>query len=144
MKSEAEKAVPTLLKYADYNPSIADTSLAMCQLREELFAEGDPLETPAVSLVRFPMKRAADAYNRIAEEYPLAALYVLPLAYRLRVLFAWNLRELFHFIQLRSAKQGHFFCRRIAQQVYSEVERIQPMLARYIRVDQPDYQLGRL
>jgi Thymidylate synthase complementing protein len=77
------------------------------------------------------MERAADAHNRIAEAYPLAAQYVLPLAYRIRVLFTWNLRELFHIIQLRSAKQGHFSCRRIAQQVYSEVERIQPTRALY-------------
>lgn len=144
MKSEAEKVVPTLLKYADYNPYLADTSLAMCQLREELFAEGDPLETPAESLVCFPTERAADAHNRIVEAYPLEAQYVLPLAYRIRVLFTWNLRELFHFIQLRSAKQGHFPCRGIAQRVYGEIERVHPALAPYIRVDQSDYQLGRL
>ena len=90
------------------------------------------------------MVQAADAYNRIAEEYPLEAQYVLPLAYRIRVLFTWNLRELFHFIQLRSAKQGHFSYRRIAQQVYAEIERVHPALARYIRVDHADYQLGRL
>ena len=90
------------------------------------------------------MERAADAYNRIAEEYPLEAQYVLPLAYRMRVLFTWNLRELFHFIQLRSAKQGHFSYRGIAQQVYAEIERVHPALARYIRVDQAEYQLGRL
>jgi thymidylate synthase ThyX len=69
---------------------------------------------------------------------------VLPLAYRMRVLFTWNLRELYHFIQLRSAKQGHFSYRRIAQQVYGEIERVHPTLARYIRVDLGDYQLGRL
>ena len=90
------------------------------------------------------MQRAADAYNHLAEEYPLEAQYVLPLAYRMRVLFTWNLRELCHFIQLRSAKQGHFSYRRIAQQVYAEIERVHPALARYIRVDQADYQLGRL
>jgi thymidylate synthase ThyX len=235
---------------------MAETDQAMCQLSEELFAKGHPLETPAVSLVRFPvdaeeqlaaaivygytgvswlqvvervgklspearariideylrrrgphdqplralehlyytfdivldygayrdiqrhrmatqtrqrlstrygysvlddvvaygfgdtfqacMERAAHAYNRIVEDYPLDAQYVLPLAYRIRVLFTWNLRELFHFIQLRSAKQGHFSYRRIAQQVYGEIERVHPALARYIRVDQSDYQLGRL
>ncbi len=74
----------------------------------------------------------------------MEAQYVLPLAYRVRVLFTWNLRELFHFIQLRSAKQGHFSYRRIAQQVYAEIERVHPALARYIRVDHADYQLGRL
>jgi len=256
LKHEAEKVVPTLLKYADYNAYVAETDQAIRQLSQDSLAEGDHLETPAVTLVRFPedaeeqlaaailygytavswlqiveqvgklsaearariideylhrrgphdqplralehlyytfeivldygayrdiqrhrmatqtrqplstrygysvpgdlvayglgdafrtcMEQAADAYNRIAEEYPLEAQYVLPLAYRTRVLFTWNLRELFHFIQLRSAKQGHFSYRRIAQQVYAEIERVHPALARYIRVDQADYQLGRL
>jgi thymidylate synthase ThyX len=256
IKHEAEKVVPTLLKYARYNPYLAETDQAMRQLGEELFAAGDPLETPAVTLVRFPvdaeeqlaaailygytaiswlqvvervgklgaearrriideylqrqgahdqplralehlyytfdivldygayrdiqrhrmatqtrqdlstchgysmpddlvayglgdifhqcMARAADAYNRISEEFPLEAQYVLPLAYRIRVLFTWNLRELSHFIQLRSAKQGHPSYRRIAQQVYGEIERVHPALARYLRVDLADYQLGRL
>ena len=255
-KIEAEKVVPTLLKYADRSPYIEATEQAMRQLGRELFAVGDPLETPTVSLVRFPvdaeeqlaaailygytggswlqvlervgklgaearerivneylrrrgphdqplralehlyytfdivldygafrdiqrhriatqtrqqlstrygyavpddivayglgevfqacMERAAEAYNGIAAEHPLEAQYVLPLAYRIRVLFTWNLRELFHFIQLRSAKQGHFSYRRIAQQVYGEIARVHPALARYIRVDRADYQLGRL
>jgi thymidylate synthase ThyX len=90
------------------------------------------------------MARAAAAHGRIAEDYPLEASYVLPLAYRIRVLFTWNLRELFHFIQLRSAKQGHFSYRRIAQLVYGEIEGRHPTVARYIGVDLTDYQLGRL
>jgi thymidylate synthase ThyX len=90
------------------------------------------------------MARAADTYNRIAEEHPLEAQYVLPLAYHVRVLFTWNLRELCHFIQLRSGKQGHPSYRQVAQQVYREIERVHPALARYIRVDLADYQLGRL
>jgi thymidylate synthase ThyX len=90
------------------------------------------------------MTRAADAYTHIAGDFPVEAPYVLPLAYRLRVLITWNLRELFHFIQLRSAKQGHASYRSIARQVYREIERVHPLLARYIRVDLADYQLGRL
>jgi thymidylate synthase ThyX len=90
------------------------------------------------------MARAADAYSRIAEEYPLEAQYVLPLAYHVRILFTWNLRELCHFIQLRSGKQGHPSYRQIAQQLYREIERVHPALARYIRVDLAAYQLGRL
>jgi thymidylate synthase ThyX len=256
MKHEAEKVVPTLLKYADYNPYMAETDEAMRQLGRELCVGGDSAETAAVTLVRFPldaeeqlaaailygyaqapwaqvverigklsaeqreriieaylhrrgphdqplralehlyytfdivldygayrdiqrhrmatqtrqelstrygysvpedlvayglgevfhegMARAAEAYRRIAVECPLEAQYVLPLAYRIRVLFTWNLRELCHFIQLRSAKQGHSSYRRIAQQVYHEIERVHPALARYIRVDLADHQLGRL
>jgi thymidylate synthase ThyX len=256
LKHEAEKIVPTLLKYADYNAYRAETEQAMRHLARALVAGEAPPETPAVTLVRFPadaeeqlaaailygyadvpwrqvvervgklgaeqrawvideylrrrgphdqplralehlyytfdivldygafrdiqrhrmatqtrqelstrygyslpddiaayglggvyhdcMARAAEAYERLAAAFPHEAPYVLPLAYRIRVLFTWNLRELFHFIQLRSAKQGHASYRRIAQQVYSEIARVHPALARYMRVDLADYQLGRL
>ena len=90
------------------------------------------------------MERAALTYTQIAKDFPLEAQYIVPLAYRIRVLFTWNLRELHHFIQLRSAKQGHISYRRIAQQVFRELEKVQPLLARYIRVDLSDYELGRL
>jgi hypothetical protein len=61
------------------------------------------------------MERAADASNGNVEDYPLEAQSVLPLAYRIHVLFAWNLRQLFRSLQRRSAKQGGFSYRRIAQ-----------------------------
>jgi thymidylate synthase ThyX len=256
MKLEAERVVPTLLKYANHNAYLAETERAMRHLGQEVLTDTADLDTPAVTLVRFPadaedqlvaailygysgvswlqvveqvgklspearariideylrrrgphdqplralehlyytfdlvldygayrdiqrhrmatqtrqslstqygycvpddlvaygfgeafrtcMERAAGAYACIAEECPLEAQYVLPLAYRIRVLFTWNLRELCHFIRLRSAKQGHFSYRRIAQQVYAEIERVHPALARYIHVDRADYQLGRL
>ena len=90
------------------------------------------------------MERASDAYRTIAPEFPQEAQYVLPLAYRKRSLFTWNLRSLHHFISLRSAKQGHASYRAIAQQVFREIERVQPLLARYIRVDLADYALARI
>jgi thymidylate synthase ThyX len=90
------------------------------------------------------MQRAAVAYERIEQARPHVAPYVLPLAYRCRVLITWNLRELHHFVQLRSAKQGHVSYRRIAQGVYRAIDAYHPLLARYIRVDLEDYGLGRL
>jgi thymidylate synthase ThyX len=90
------------------------------------------------------MQRAATAYEQIGQVQPHAAPYVLPLAYRCRVLITWNLRELHHFVQLRSAKQGHVSYRHIAQDVYRAIEAHHPLLARYIRVDLEDYGLGRL
>jgi thymidylate synthase ThyX len=256
MKQEAAQIVPTLLKYADYNPYLAETAPAIRRLGQELFQQEPGGESAEVALVRYPadadeqlaaaivyeathlpwaqvldrvrklaepqrqriideylrrrgphdqplralehlyytfdivldygafrdiqrhrmatqtrqdlstaygysipeeivafglrdafvacMEKAAQAYQRIAAAYPLEAAYVLPLAYRIRVLFTWNLRELHHFIQLRSAKQGHAAYRRIAQQVYRALEHVHPALARYIRVDLADYQLARL
>ena len=90
------------------------------------------------------MMRAEAAYEAIARELPREAHYVLPLAFRKRVLFTWNLREIHHFVQLRSGRQGHASYREIAQQVWKELDRIHPLLAKYIRVDLNDYSLARL
>jgi thymidylate synthase ThyX len=90
------------------------------------------------------MERAAQAYDRIALEMPEEAQYVLPLAYRTRVLFTWNLRELHHFISLRSGKQGHAAYRRIAQDVWRALSAEHPLMAGFIRVDLNDYSLARV
>jgi thymidylate synthase ThyX len=84
------------------------------------------------------MERAAEAYEKIAKEFPEEAQYIVPLAFRKRTLFTWNLRELHHFIPLRSGKKGHISYRRIAQQCFKEIEKIHPLLAKYIRVDMSD------
>jgi thymidylate synthase ThyX len=90
------------------------------------------------------MARAATAYQHIATTHPQVAPYVLPLAYRCRVLITWNLREMYHFVQLRSARQGHASYRKVAQAVYHELARTHPLLAHYMRVDLQDYALSRL
>jgi thymidylate synthase ThyX len=95
------------------------------------------------ALFREGMARAADTYAALAPQFPEEAAYVLPLATRVRVLFTWNLRELHHFIALRSGKQGHPAYRRIAQQTFRELERVHPLLASFIRVDLKDYDLAR-
>ncbi len=81
------------------------------------------------------MKRAAEIYQKIAAEFPKEAQYILPLAFRKRVLITWNLRELFHFIPLRSSKKGHISYRRIAGQIWDEINRVHPYFAKYIKVD---------
>jgi thymidylate synthase ThyX len=81
------------------------------------------------------MKRAVNAYQEISKQFSKEAQYILPLAYRKRVLITWNLRELFHFIPLRSSKRGHISYRRIAQQIWDEVNRVHPYFAKYIKVD---------
>ena len=256
MKAEAEKIIPTLLKYADRNVYMEETRQAMEALVAEQFASSHLEEVPDVSLVRYPddaedqlvaailygytvhpwgqvqervdklsfeektrvideylrrrrahdqplraleqltytfdilvdfgafrdiqrhrmctqipqeldashgystppeiaqygllptyeecMARAREAHDIIARDFPREAQYVLPLAFRKRVLFTWNLREIHHFVQLRSAKQGHISYRHIAQQVFKEIERVHPLLAKYIRVDLEDYALARL
>lgn len=81
------------------------------------------------------MEKAHDAHKKIYKEFPNEAQYVIPLAYKKRVLITWNLRELFHFIKLRSSQRGHISYRRIAQKIYKLVKEKHPMLAKYISVD---------
>ena len=81
------------------------------------------------------VEKAVEAYKKIYEKFPEEAQYVVPFCFRKRVLITWNLRELHHFISLRSGKKGHASYRRIAQQCWRELDKIQPLLAKYIRVD---------
>lgn len=92
---------------------------------------------------RAAMEQVADAHARLAAEYPEEAQYLVPLAFRKRVLFTWNLRALHHFVSLRSARQGHISYRRIAQEVWRELDRTHPFLAHFIRVDMDDYEMAR-
>lgn len=89
------------------------------------------------------VERGGAAYEKIAAAFPYEAQYVLPLAYRKRAMFTWNLRSLHHFISLRSARQGHVSYRDIAQKIYHEIVRVHPLLGRYIRVDLESYAMAR-
>jgi hypothetical protein len=89
------------------------------------------------------MEQAAHAYRELAQGCPEEAQYVVPLAYRKRLLLTMNLREVFHFVQLRSARQGHASYRKVAQAIYQELARVEPRLAGFARVDLSDYDLSR-
>ena len=80
------------------------------------------------------MKAAKQTFRIISERYPKEAQYILPMAFKKRVLFKASLRELFHFIRLRSKKEGHESYRKIAQEMHKELESIQPFLANFIKL----------
>ncbi len=84
------------------------------------------------------MEKAKETFEEISKEFPKEAQYLVPLAFKKRTLFTWNLRELFWFIRLRSGKEGHESYRKIACQVYDELERVHPLLAKYITVERMD------
>lgn len=91
------------------------------------------------------MNRAVGVYAGIAADLPLEAQYAVPFGYRLRWYFTINLRALVWLCELRSMAQGHPAYRRIAQQMYLEVKRVHPRLARCFNfVDLNEYELGRL
>lgn len=93
------------------------------------------VEAGLESTFREALERAAEAHAKIHARFPEEAQYVVPMAFRKRVLITWNLRELHHFIPLRSGKKGHPSYRRIAQLCFRKLEELQPSLAKFIRCD---------
>ncbi len=68
-----------------------------------------------------------------APEAPLSALYLLPLATRVRCLFKMDFAEAQYISELRSAPAGHFSYRRVAWEMYVALQRQHPSLAKHIR-----------
>jgi thymidylate synthase ThyX len=69
-----------------------------------------------------------------APEAAVSALYLLPLAARVRSLFKMDFAEAQYISELRSGPAGHFSYRRVAWEMYLALERQHPSLARHIRV----------
>ncbi len=69
-----------------------------------------------------------------AREAAQSALYLLPLATRIRSLFKMDFAEAQYISELRSGPAGHFSYRRIAWEMYLALQRKHPSLAAHIRV----------
>ncbi len=74
------------------------------------------------------MERADKLYRALVDEYPNEAQYLVPLGYRVRYNIELNLRELYHWCELRTAEQGHPDYRLTSQQMYYAVREVHPLL----------------
>jgi len=84
------------------------------------------------------MEETAKAVSMISLDFPEESQYLIPLAYRIRVLQKMNLREVFQFTELRSGKKGHSSYRKIAQQMADEVIKVHPEFGRHLRIDRSE------
>ncbi len=82
------------------------------------------------------MRQAAGQIERLATEYkvPAAATYLLPLGFKRRALFKMDDAQAAYIIETRSGVNGHFAYRQAAFQMWQELERVQPEVARWVRV----------
>ena len=69
-----------------------------------------------------------------APEAAQSALYLLPLATRIRSLFKMDFAEAQYIIELRSGPAGHFSYRRVAWEMFLALHRQHPTLAAHIRI----------
>ena len=90
------------------------------------------------------MYASNDAYKLISLEMPNEAQYVVNFAYRYPYFVKMNLREACHMIELRTTPQGHPDYRRICQQIYYLIRKVNPVISEGIKfVDMNNYELGR-
>jgi thymidylate synthase ThyX len=90
------------------------------------------------------MERVAEVNKTISAEMPVEAQYVVPRSFNMRWYIKLNLREAYHFTELRSSRQGHILYRRMAQEMKTMIEKVHPVLTEYMKVDMNDYALPRL
>ncbi len=91
------------------------------------------------------MKYADQVFRELFTVSREHAQYVVPFAYRVRWYMRMNLREAYHLIELRSARQGHPDYRVIAQQMHYQIKSVHPQLAEWMKfVDMNDYDFERL
>ena len=118
------------------------------QMLSTRFGYVTPNEIEDAGLGKFyheTMIRSAEAFEIIAKDFPDEAQYVVPMGYNIRWFVHINLRALVWLTEIRSTPQGHTGYRRVAQQMFREVEKVQPLLAKYMKfVDLNEYSLGRL
>jgi hypothetical protein len=95
-------------------------------------------EAGILSDYNFAVETAHAASVRIAAslapEASQSALYLLPLATRVRSLFKMDFAEAQYIIELRSGPAGHFSYRRVAWEMFLALQRQHPALAKHIRV----------
>lgn len=87
---------------------------------------------------REAMDQAAVAYLKLAAWNPHVAAYLVPNGFNRRVLMTLNLREIFHFCELRAEANAHFSIRRIALRMAEMVQSVHPLLAMYLRMPQDE------
>jgi len=98
------------------------------------------VEAGAQEILHETMKRNMEVYNKIAQEFPAEAQYVIALGFKKRTLFKMNLRELNHIIELRSKPGGHIAYRWLAYDMYEQVKQKYPLLMQHSRVMLPDFE----
>lgn len=90
------------------------------------------------------MVKTKQTFDKIRKKYPEQGQYVVNFAYNYPYFMKFNLREACHLIELRTVPQGHIDYRRVAQQMFKEINRVHPNLSKIMKfVDLKEYDLER-
>jgi len=112
-------------------PQLLTTRLGYCipaQVKEADFEEA----------YNKAMETAAATFEKLAGWNPHVASYVVPNGFNRRVLCSFNLREAYHFCQLRSAANAHYSIRRVAMRMAEQIRQVHPLLTKYLHLPKED------
>lgn len=80
------------------------------------------------------MEAAKTAFDALHRWNPYVASYLVPNGFNRRVLLTLNLREVFHFCELRARPNAHFSIRRLSLRMAELVQGVHPLLGSYLRL----------
>ena len=90
------------------------------------------------------MVKTKQTFDKIRIKHPEQGQYVVNFAYNYPYFMKFNLREACHLIELRTVPQGHADYRRVAQQMFKEINIIHPNLSKIMKfADLKEYDLER-
>ncbi|MCJ8307391.1 MAG: FAD-dependent thymidylate synthase [Nitrosopumilus sp.] len=90
------------------------------------------------------MNKTKETFDKIRTKYPEQGQYVVNFAFNYPYFMKFNLREACHLIELRTVPQGHVDYRRVAQQMFKEINKVHPNLSKIMKfVDLKEYDLER-
>ncbi len=90
------------------------------------------------------MNKTKETFEKIRKKFPEQSQYVVNFAYNYPYFMKFNLREACHLIELRTVPQGHVDYRRVAQQMFKQINKVHPVLSEIMKfVDMKEYDLER-
>jgi len=90
------------------------------------------------------MNNTKTTFDKIRKKFPEQSQYVVNFAYNYPYFMKLNLREACHLIELRTIPQGHIDYRRVAQEMYKQINKVHPNLSKIMKfVDLKEYDLER-
>ncbi|GIW67301.1 MAG: hypothetical protein KatS3mg096_169 [Candidatus Parcubacteria bacterium] len=87
------------------------------------------------------IKKLETFYQKIKD--PDLAQYAVSFAHRVRFIQYQNLRQFFWETELRTTPQGHPDYRKIEQEKAKIIQKIYPLIAKYLLVDFQEYEFAR-
>ena len=90
------------------------------------------------------MNNTKEAFQKIRKKFPEQGQYVVNFAFNYPYFMKFNLREACHLIELRTVPQGHVDYRKVAQQMFKQINKVHPHLSKIIKfADMKEYDLER-